>query len=117
MVLCDKGVYAWGDSRHGQLGLGAVSMTSTPTEVRAFADRAVLAVACGSYHTLVLTEDRHVYACGWGEHGQLGLGRRADVAVPELITALKHKRIAQISAGSYHSAVLSETVCLATDGK
>ena len=110
MALTDKGVYAWGDSRHGQLGLGAQQMAATPTELRAFSDRRVLAVACGSFHTLVLTEDRQVFACGWGEHGQLGLGRRSDVTVPELIAALKHKRIVQISAGYYHSAVLSETV-------
>ena len=46
----------------------------------------------------------------WGEHGQLGLGKKSDVSLPERIEALNRKRISQLSAGYYHSVALSETV-------
>jgi protein ATS1 len=34
----------------------------------------VKAVACGGEHTLVLTEDGHVFGCGDNSCGQLALG-------------------------------------------
>ena len=35
-------------------------------------------VACGSEHSIVLGACGCVYACGWSEHGNLGLGDRTD---------------------------------------
>jgi alpha-tubulin suppressor-like RCC1 family protein len=32
----------------------------------------VLSVACGSYHTVIVTCDGEVYTCGSNDHGQLG---------------------------------------------
>ena len=29
-------------------------------------------VACGSYHTVIVTHDGKVYSCGSNDHGQLG---------------------------------------------
>jgi alpha-tubulin suppressor-like RCC1 family protein len=34
----------------------------------------VIKVAAGLEHSVFLTNDGEVYACGEGEHGQLGLG-------------------------------------------
>lgn len=32
-------------------------------------------IALGGYHSLLLTNKGHVYACGSGSQGQLGLGQ------------------------------------------
>jgi alpha-tubulin suppressor-like RCC1 family protein len=36
----------------------------------------VLSVSCGSNHTMILTTDNELYACGSNNYGQLGLGDR-----------------------------------------
>jgi alpha-tubulin suppressor-like RCC1 family protein len=46
--------------------------------VVAFGGSAVVMAACGADHTLVLTHDGALWACGWGERGELGLNDLAD---------------------------------------
>jgi RCC1-like G exchanging factor-like protein len=36
----------------------------------------VTQIAAGWNHSLVLTENGDMYACGYGAHGQLGLGEK-----------------------------------------
>ena len=37
-------------------------------------DAKAVDVACGSRHTVVLTEDNQLWSFGWNKYGQLGLG-------------------------------------------
>ena len=46
------------------------------------------AIAAGSEHSLAVTKHGQVFAWGWGEHGQLGLGHQHDVCCPSQIKAL-----------------------------
>ena len=70
-------VFAFGESKHGQLGLGETDgepvTVPTPVLLPDGAAEAV-AVACGSQHSFVLDSDGVVHASGRGRHGQLGLG-------------------------------------------
>ena len=47
-----------------------------------------VAMACGSKHTLVLTDLGEIFAFGAGEHGVLGQGDEASWPVPKLIDFL-----------------------------
>ena len=52
MALTDCGLYSWGSSKHGQLGLGRkVLMTKHPTLVSRLAKIALVGIACGQYHS------------------------------------------------------------------
>jgi hypothetical protein len=79
----------------------------------------VLMVACGHYHTLVVTWAGALYACGAGGHGQLGLNDTfcrdvfERVRLPELTDA----RIVTVSAGFCHSAAVTEDGALFTWGR
>ncbi|KAG5465567.1 hypothetical protein CUR178_00273 [Leishmania enriettii] len=72
------------------------------------ADRRIAQVACGAHHTLLLTRSgRCVYACGTGEHGQLG-GWRPLLVQPTFraIPLFFGMDIAQVAAAGAHSFVL-----------
>lgn len=45
-----------------------------PRKVPGLDNCRVVQVACGAAHTVALAEDSKVYAWGWGNYGQLGLG-------------------------------------------
>ncbi|RNF14070.1 putative chromatin binding protein [Trypanosoma conorhini] len=71
----------------------------------------IVAVACGDFHTLLLTRLRNcVYACGLGASGQLG-GRRRPALQPSFrsIRLLFGLPLQQIAAAGNHSFALLQT--------
>jgi RCC1 and BTB domain-containing protein len=68
-------------------------------------------IACGGFHTAVVTEDGKVYTHGGGEHGQLGHGDKVNKLKPTLVQALDPMFVSQITCGWSHS------VGLTADGK
>jgi alpha-tubulin suppressor-like RCC1 family protein len=85
MVLTANGasVWAWGDNRHGQCGLGSRGAATgqpwpnrvdvNPTaSVRAAS--VITAISAGGHHSLVVNADGALFAAGRGRHGALGLG-------------------------------------------
>jgi len=79
------------------------------------ASKEVVKVACGCYHTLVLTSEGKLYAFGRNSHGQLGLGDETtnnhhQTKPIEVKLNLEDKKVIQIAAGFYHSVVLVRPV-------
>ncbi|RLG04369.1 MAG: hypothetical protein DRN68_09895, partial [Thaumarchaeota archaeon] len=81
LLLANGDVYAFGGNDSGQLGLGDEKRRTVPTKIVGLPEPAK-AIACGSYHSLVLLENGEVYAFGSNSYGQLGLGDKEDRAVP-----------------------------------
>ncbi|CAM9880551.1 unnamed protein product [Scytosiphon promiscuus] len=83
-ALTDDGrVWTFGSGLHGQLGLGTVGeMAWTPAAVESLdgvgtmrpdgSFTGIASVACGAWHTAVLSTTGDVYAWGWRRHGALG---------------------------------------------
>ncbi|CAF1928072.1 hypothetical protein HID58_065827 [Brassica napus] len=46
----------------------------------------VMQIAAGAEHSAALTENGEVQTCGWGEHGQLGVGNTNDQNNPQLVS-------------------------------
>ncbi|KAJ0410429.1 hypothetical protein P43SY_002761 [Pythium insidiosum] len=84
---------------HGQLGLGRFEGVHAPTPVP-FSDK-VEAIACGSEHALVLTEQGELYSCGWGEHGNLGHGDQENRCLLTRVEffAARGLRVQSVAAG------------------
>ncbi|KAG8732192.1 hypothetical protein FRC11_000078, partial [Ceratobasidium sp. 423] len=78
-VASDDGqVEACGSSNHGQLGRGANSSAEfAPVLLPGGASQ----LACGSEHALVVIGEE-VWAWGWNEHGNLGVGHNEDSPKP-----------------------------------
>ncbi|UJF34421.1 RCC1 domain-containing protein [Paenibacillus hexagrammi] len=71
-------VYGWGGNTDGQLGNGdyvdyvhGEAPVSTPIEIETFRDKHVLNIVSGDQHTLVLTDDHHVWGMGTDSYGEL----------------------------------------------
>ena len=61
----------------------------------------------GKHHSLALTHDGIVLACGSNMHGELGIGSQSHSHTFSPITEMQHIQIVQIAAGDAHSAALS----------
>lgn len=81
-LLADGRVVAWGANTRGNLGntplaelertAGPRALANAPTLVLGLTD--AVAVAARHDHALAVTRAGHVYAWGWGQDGQLGIG-------------------------------------------
>jgi alpha-tubulin suppressor-like RCC1 family protein/uncharacterized protein YegP (UPF0339 family) len=69
-------VWASGLNTNGQLGLGNTSQQNLPIEITnvSFYAKTITSIACGNNHTVFLTSEGKVWACGNPANGRLGLG-------------------------------------------
>ncbi|XP_028407993.1 uncharacterized protein LOC114530602 isoform X2 [Dendronephthya gigantea] len=107
LALTKQGVYAWGSSDYGQLGLGNTNKQTRPVFVTELADKDCIALTCGYYHSLALSADRGVWSWGWGVHGQLGFGNVEDYLVPVRVSSLDRCSVIRLAAGYSHTAILT----------
>jgi len=105
-------LYSWGAGYHGQLGNEAKRKKCEMIPVQINFNEPVIQVACGGFHTAVVTEQGRVYTWGDGRYGQLGnLERDYNMhptpnLVDELVT--NHRAtIVDLSCGQYHTACIS----------
>jgi alpha-tubulin suppressor-like RCC1 family protein len=114
LVIIDGKVYAAGWNEYGQLGLGDESDRNRFTEVKDLEGKKVIAIYAGTGHSFALSKDGKVYAAGWNNKGQLGLGDSGEGnhrSVFTEVTDLSGKNITAITAGIWYS------LALAKDGK
>jgi alpha-tubulin suppressor-like RCC1 family protein len=116
-------LYTWGYGCYGQLGHGDTGNSLVPTVVGAGAFGApeggrVVMAACGSWHTLVVTQEGALWACGLGCKGQLGLNDTDSRHAFERVGAevFGGARVVAAAAGEAHSAAVTEDGALWTWG-
>lgn len=109
LVLTSSGVYAWGSSVYGQLGIGLIDQSPHPRIIPALANVRVVSISAGQYHSLAITSQGKLYSWGWGVHGQLGLNTVEDVPEPKLVKALEHEVLISAQGGHAHTLVLTQT--------
>ena len=122
-------MYCWGGGDRGRLGIGTEEDSHTPQLVAALAEKTICQASCGAFHTLALTTEGMAYVWGSGKDGKLGLGDVAYcpfferdaagqpfVSKPQLLSAMANVRLLQLSAGSAHSAAVSDDGAVYTFG-
>jgi len=113
-AVSDKGLlYTWGSNQRGQLGQGVGTEQTEflkPKLVENLPKEEILDVACGGYHTAVITGNGNLYCFGDGSQGQLGFGTAFKIcSVPKPVSIPENKKITAVSCGEYHTAILNES--------
>ncbi|KAL5006417.1 hypothetical protein ScPMuIL_015223 [Solemya velum] len=116
-------LYGWGSNAYGQLGLGQHSgYITAPVRVpitgeekftgeeKVTGGEKVEAMSAGLRHTVVLTDSGRVMSCGDCRKGQLGLGftGKSINSLTQVTFPSNAGRVAQITAGAFHTAALTE---------
>jgi len=113
IISGDGNLYAFGDNDYGQLGLGHTGGNiNMPTLVNL--DFKVKMVACGGYHTMIISDDGNLYAFGRNNYGQLGLGDNQERNIPTLVNI--DFKVKQVACGNSHTTIISEDNNLYTFG-
>lgn len=116
----EESVFVWGRGTEGQLGYGNAGIENTvdihvgdesskPQRCPLPENVSIKSVTAGDSHTLFVSRQGKVYACGNNMSGQLGLGqdKKCQVKPKRVDAGLKEETIAVISAGNAHSAAVS----------
>mmetsp|Transcript_30091 Transcript_30091/g.39615 ORF Transcript_30091/g.39615 Transcript_30091/m.39615 type:complete len:639 (-) Transcript_30091:210-2126(-) len=106
-VLMSTGLlYTFGRNDYGQLGIGSRENQWRPKLISDLQDKFIVDVACGCYHTVVLSKEGKVYPFGRNNHGQLGTNTTVDASRPCFMETIADKHVCQVAAGFYHTVLL-----------
>lgn len=97
----DGTVWAWGDNRCGQLGIGNTTDQYYPVQIPNF--NTVIAIAGGQFHSLALKSDGTVWAWGYNLHGQIGTEDYTQYS-PVQVSGVSD--VIAIAAGADHNLAL-----------
>jgi len=114
MFLTDDGnVYGVGQNNVYQLGYSNTSDQLTPRHLNWFSDNSIVIsqIACGSGHTMFLTDDGNVYGVGNNTLYQLGYSNTSDQLTPRYLSWFREGgnniTISQIACGDGHTMFLT----------
>ena len=103
-------LYGFGKGIFGQCGYGHTEDADSPKKIT-FNEKdnnKIIDIKCGGEHTVFLSNNGKVYACGHGYYGQLGLGNNKNIKSPILVQSLSNKNVIEIGAGWSHTLVLTD---------
>lgn len=112
VTLSNEKTYAWGLNNFGQLGVGDRKTTFLPKQiVLPEGDEKVAQIRGGMHHSILLTSQGHVFTCGRGDSGQLGINElnvdRKGNTTWTRVEKFDECPVKEIAAGSNHCLALS----------
>ncbi|MED6123603.1 hypothetical protein PIB30_050628 [Stylosanthes scabra] len=100
-------VYIFGERGIDKLHLKEMSNATKPSLINELPYSQQ--VACGGYHTCVLTNSGELYTWGSNENGCLGIGSPDAIHLPEKVRGpFLRSSVSQVSCGWKHTAAISE---------
>lgn len=108
-IICTASgeVFSCGKNDYGQLGLGHSRQVKVPSAVSISSEIASF-VACGYYHSVVVTSSGRTFSFGRNDYGQLGIGSKIHQNAPNVVTLSANTRMLRATCGCYHTVLLSE---------
>ncbi|KAL1215201.1 PH, RCC1 and FYVE domains-containing protein 1 [Cardamine amara subsp. amara] len=101
-------LYLWG------IDGGAIEQSGRQFLTRKISDvfggsLSVLSVACGAWHTAIVTSSGQLFTYGSGTFGVLGHGSLESVTKPKEVESLRRMKVISVSCGPWHTAAIVET--------
>ncbi|CAM6076815.1 unnamed protein product [Sphagnum tenellum] len=112
-VTLSGDLYTWGDGTHnsGLLGHGNNISHWMPKLVNGPLEGIrVSSVACGHWHTALVTSAGQLFTFGDGTFGALGHGDRKNVYAPREVESLKGLKTVRAACGVWHTAAVVEVM-------
>uniref|UniRef100_A0A914PTL3 non-specific serine/threonine protein kinase n=1 Tax=Panagrolaimus davidi TaxID=227884 RepID=A0A914PTL3_9BILA len=105
MLTIDNVVYAWGDNKFGQLGLGDRRPRLQPVRIEILDGKDITRIACGSTFSVFVADRGIVMVCG--NRKFTGNGKtKEDYLKPKVIDSLLRDDIVDLSVGTEHAAAV-----------
>ena len=101
-------VFAWGRNNYGQIGIGSNTNQLVPIKIAALEHLYVKMIACGSSHSVVITNEGQIYAWGSNSFGQLGIGNCTHETSPKVVKLDQTLKLSAkgVACGAYHTMML-----------
>ncbi|KAJ4720293.1 Regulator of chromosome condensation (RCC1) family with FYVE zinc finger domain [Melia azedarach] len=112
-VTLSGDMYTWGGStcNFGLLGHGNEASLWVPKKLNGPLEGIhVSSVACGPWHTAVVTSAGQLFTFGDGTFGVLGHGDRRSASTPREVESLKGLRTVRAACGVWHTAAVVEVM-------
>jgi alpha-tubulin suppressor-like RCC1 family protein len=104
-------IFTWGMGYQGQLGerygRGDTRTRTSPVKVSLPPTCLPVQVACGGFHTAVLSDDGCVFTWGEGKNGQLGYPCVANQEIPRQLSALRAV-VTKLACGRHHTVAIDD---------
>jgi hypothetical protein len=111
-VLSDGQVLSFGDGSKGQLGHGKEHQrVSQPKVIKTLNRLKVVRVSCGECHSVFVTNDGLLYACGDNRYGKLGLNQKQFTSIqftPVCVDKYESLKVENISCGGCHMILIAK---------
>ena len=100
--------YSFGRNDFGQLGHNDTTEKKFPHPITQLKGQRVVSLACGQYHSCVVTAEGRLMACGKNDYGQVGV--ESSDSVKRLIAVgggLEGEIVSEVRCGYYHTLALT----------
>ncbi|XP_014229715.1 RCC1 and BTB domain-containing protein 1-like isoform X2 [Trichogramma pretiosum] len=110
LALTKKGeIYSWGHNGYCELGNGSSNQGLTPTLCLNLNDKIVTSIACGSHHSVAITDEGEVYSWGQNNCGQVSSGISSNQAAPRKVnSALSGKVVVSVACGQTSTIAVTD---------
>lgn len=103
-------LYTWGYNNQGVDLIGCRSQWLPHKLSGCLLGVSISKVACGDWHTAVVSTSGQLFTYGDGTFGVLGHGDLQSVSQPKEVESLKGLRVKSVACGAWHTAAIVEVV-------
>jgi alpha-tubulin suppressor-like RCC1 family protein len=106
-VDSDGTVWAWGDNRYGELGIGTMSGEAFPTQVTGLPGTPITSVSASAFHSVAVAADGTLWSWGDNRFGELGDGTSTTRTRATQVIGLAGHTVQSAAVDDYHSLAVT----------